>query len=65
MYIYMYMYYIFTYTFCVNVFYVAIDTVLAQLHQRFIATKEITATFSVLNPVILAQINSHLFLEKA
>ena len=37
--------------FRVNVFYVTIDTVLAQLHQRFIATKEITAKFSILNPL--------------
>ena len=63
MYMHMYMYY--TYTFRVNVFYVTIDIVLAQLHQSFIATKEITAKFSILNPVIPAQMNSYLLLEKA
>ena len=51
--------------FRVNVFYVTIDTVLAQLHQRFIATKEIIAKCSILKPVILAKMNSHLLLEKA
>ena len=41
-------------TFRVNVFYVTIDSVLAQLHQRLIPTKDITAKFSILNHVILA-----------
>ena len=50
--------------FRVNIFYVSIDTVLAQLLQRLIAIKEIAAKFSVLKHVILAQMNSHLLLEK-
>ena len=48
----MYMYYTYTYTFRVNVFYVTIDTVLAQLQQRFIAIKGFKiAKFAILNPL--------------